>query len=115
MTYLESIPLSQHTQRISAYQFRFSGFYLFHNALTRIGPDRHTFGGKSLIPSKVLLDWRILGHLATFLREVQAMSAVNGDKARFNRQRRQKVARRVRNRELQKKLTEGRRPAPTSS
>jgi hypothetical protein len=67
------------------------------------------FGGKALIPSRVLLDWGILGRLATFLREVQAMSAINGDKARLNRQRRQKIARRMRNRELLKKLPEGRR------
>jgi hypothetical protein len=32
------------------------------------------------------------------------MSALNGDKARFNRQREQKLAKRERNRELRKKL-----------
>jgi hypothetical protein len=37
------------------------------------------------------------------------MSALNGDKARFNRQRKQKLAKRERNRELRKKLMT---PAP---
>jgi hypothetical protein len=32
------------------------------------------------------------------------MSELNGDKARFNRQRKQKLAKRERNRELRKKL-----------
>lgn len=33
------------------------------------------------------------------------MSALNGDKSRFNRMRRQKIARRMRNRELLKSAT----------
>jgi len=37
------------------------------------------------------------------------MSAINGDKARFNRQRRQKIARRLRNRELAQRLAQGRK------
>jgi hypothetical protein len=37
------------------------------------------------------------------------MSALNGDKARFHRQRKQKLAKRERNRELRKKLMA---PAP---
>jgi len=50
-----------------------------------------------------------------FFREVQPMSAINGDKARFNRQRRQKIARRMRNRQMLKTLAEARKPAaPTS-
>jgi len=37
------------------------------------------------------------------------MSANNGDKARFNRLRKQKIARRIRNRKLVQKLTQGRK------
>jgi hypothetical protein len=34
------------------------------------------------------------------------MSGINGDKSRFHRQRKQKIARRIRNRELVKTLAE---------
>lgn len=34
------------------------------------------------------------------------MSGVNGDKSRFNRERKQKLARRIRNRDLMKRLAE---------
>jgi len=37
------------------------------------------------------------------------MSAINGDKARFNRLRKQKIARRIRNRELMQRLAQGRK------
>jgi hypothetical protein len=43
------------------------------------------------------------------------MSAINGDKARFNRQRRQKIARRIRNRELLKRLAEGNKSEVSTS
>jgi hypothetical protein len=39
------------------------------------------------------------------------MSGVNGDKSRFNRERKQKIARRSRNRELVKNLLSQSRPA----
>lgn len=39
------------------------------------------------------------------------MSGLNGDKSRFNRERKQKIRRRRRNRELIKKLAETPRPA----
>jgi len=42
------------------------------------------------------------------------MSGINGDKSRFNRERKQKIARRVRNRELVKRLAERRDPAASS-
>jgi hypothetical protein len=34
------------------------------------------------------------------------MSGINGDKARFHRERKQKLARRIRNREMMERLTE---------
>jgi hypothetical protein len=43
------------------------------------------------------------------------MSALNGDKARFNRVRRQKIARRIRNRELQKIAATQLKSADTST
>jgi hypothetical protein len=43
------------------------------------------------------------------------MSGVNGDKARFNRVRKQKLARRIRNRELLKKAGSQGKPAISSS
>jgi hypothetical protein len=43
------------------------------------------------------------------------MSGINGDKARFHRERKQKIARRKRTRELWKSLAEGRKlPAAAS-
>jgi len=39
------------------------------------------------------------------------MSGINGDKSRFNRERKQKIARRTRNRELMKRLAETPKPA----
>jgi hypothetical protein len=35
------------------------------------------------------------------------MSAINGDKSRFHRERKQKIARRIRNREMLKQLAAG--------
>ncbi len=43
------------------------------------------------------------------------MSRVNGDKSRFHRERKQKIARRKRNRELLQSLAEQRNPAGGSS
>jgi hypothetical protein len=43
------------------------------------------------------------------------MSGINGDKSRFNRLRKQKIARRLRNREMMKSLTEQKPPAGASS
>jgi hypothetical protein len=43
------------------------------------------------------------------------MSGVNGDKSRFNRERKQKIARRERTREILKRLAEPPRPAAASS
>lgn len=43
------------------------------------------------------------------------MSGVNGDKSRFNRLRKQKLARRVRNREMFKSATVPAKPAAASS
>jgi hypothetical protein len=42
------------------------------------------------------------------------MSGINGDKARFHRERKQKIAKRNRNRELLKSLTEQPKPAAAS-
>jgi len=42
------------------------------------------------------------------------MSGINGDKSRFHRERKQKIARRTRNRGLWKSLAEERKPAPAS-
>jgi hypothetical protein len=42
------------------------------------------------------------------------MSGINGDKARFHRERRQKAAKRIRNRELLKSLIEQKPAAPGS-
>jgi hypothetical protein len=39
------------------------------------------------------------------------MSARNGDKSRFNRERKQKIARRKRNQELLERTAKGRKPA----
>jgi len=39
------------------------------------------------------------------------MSGVNGDKSRFHRERKQKLAKRIRNRELMKQLTKVQKPA----
>jgi hypothetical protein len=43
------------------------------------------------------------------------MSGINGDKARFHRERRQKAAKRSRNRELLKSLIEQAKPATPGS
>jgi hypothetical protein len=43
------------------------------------------------------------------------MSGVNGDKSRFNRVRKQKLARRIRNRELFKKAEAQGKPAASGS
>lgn len=43
------------------------------------------------------------------------MSAINGDKSRFNRERKQKIARRKRTRELLKRTTAQTKSADTSS
>jgi hypothetical protein len=43
------------------------------------------------------------------------MSGINGDKSRFHRERKQKIARRKRNRERLKSLAEQRKPATASS
>ena len=43
------------------------------------------------------------------------MSGVNGDKSRFNRFRRQKLARRIRNRELYKNAVSQSKAVPSSS
>ena len=43
------------------------------------------------------------------------MSARNGDKSRFHRERKQKIARRLRNRALMKRMAEGRQPATAAS
>ena len=39
------------------------------------------------------------------------MSGINGDKSRFHRERKQKIARRIRSQKLLKALTEQRKPA----
>jgi len=43
------------------------------------------------------------------------MSKINGDKSRFHRERKQKIARRIRNRELLKGLAGPRKPATAAS
>ena len=43
------------------------------------------------------------------------MSGINGDKARFHRERKQKIQRRKRNREMLKRLAEPRNPVAESS
>lgn len=43
------------------------------------------------------------------------MSGVNGDKSRFNRLRKQKLARRIRNRELFEKASQPKPPAASAS
>jgi len=43
------------------------------------------------------------------------MSRVNGDKSRFNRKRKQNIARRIRGRKLLQSLTEGHKPAGKAS
>jgi hypothetical protein len=43
------------------------------------------------------------------------MSGINGDKARFHRERRQRIAKRNRNRELLKSLIEQPKPAASGS
>jgi len=43
------------------------------------------------------------------------MSGINGDKSRFHRERKQKIARRKRNRELLKNLAEGQKLTPPAS
>jgi hypothetical protein len=43
------------------------------------------------------------------------MSGVNGDKSRFNRERKQKIARRTRNREMMKRLAEAPPKPPASA
>jgi len=43
------------------------------------------------------------------------MSGINGDKSRFHRERKQKIARRSRNRGLWKRLAEERKPAAPAS
>jgi hypothetical protein len=49
------------------------------------------------------------------LNEESHMSGINGDKARFHRERKQKIARRQRNRELLNVRKEPAKPAPASS
>lgn len=43
------------------------------------------------------------------------MSGVNGDKSRFHRERKQKIARRNRNRELMQQLSEKQKPTAAAS
>jgi hypothetical protein len=43
------------------------------------------------------------------------MSGINGDKSRFHRQRKQKIARRIRNRKLLQTLGEQRKPTAPAS
>lgn len=43
------------------------------------------------------------------------MSGINGDKSRFNRERKQKIARRTRNREMMKRLAEANKLVPPAS
>jgi hypothetical protein len=43
------------------------------------------------------------------------MSGLNGDKSRFHRVRKQKIARRNRNREMTKRLAEAHQPTPPAS
>ena len=43
------------------------------------------------------------------------MSGINGDKSRFHRERKQKIARRTRNRQLMKKLAEVHKPTAPAS
>jgi hypothetical protein len=43
-----------------------------------------------------------------------SMSGINGDKARFNRLRRQKIARRLRNQEMLKEMATPAKPAKSS-
>jgi hypothetical protein len=42
------------------------------------------------------------------------MSGINGDKSRFHRERKQKIAKRNRNRELMTRFTEGKLATPAS-
>ncbi|PYX09192.1 MAG: hypothetical protein DMG88_07835 [Acidobacteria bacterium] len=51
---------------------------------------------------------------ATIDDEGAEMSGINGDKSRFHRERKQKIARRKRNRELLKTLAERRKSAASS-
>jgi len=48
-------------------------------------------------------------------KQESKMSGINGDKSRFHRERKQKIERRKRNRELLKRLAEQRTPASASS
>jgi hypothetical protein len=43
------------------------------------------------------------------------MSGINGDKSRFHRERKQKIAKRNRKRELMNRLTEAHKPATPAS
>jgi hypothetical protein len=43
------------------------------------------------------------------------MSGINGDKARFHRERKQKIARRIRNREMMQRLAEAPKPKTAAS
>ena len=43
------------------------------------------------------------------------MSGINGDKSRFHRERKQKIERRQRNRELMKKIADGQKTAVPAS
>jgi len=43
------------------------------------------------------------------------MSRINGDKSRFNRERKQKIARRIRNRGMAKRLAEAHKPTTPAS
>lgn len=43
------------------------------------------------------------------------MSGINGDKSRFHRERKQKIARRTRNREFMKRMSDQDKPATPSS
>jgi len=43
------------------------------------------------------------------------MSGINGDKSRFHRERKQKIARRTRNREMAQRLAEAHKPTTAAS
>jgi len=57
-----------------------------------------------------LLSIKLRSHASAELQEF-TMSRINGDKARFNRLRRQKIARRLRNQEMLKEMAAPAKPA----
>jgi len=74
--------------------------------------------GKTAQPEGVHFDQAFDGFdsSSTSLNEQEpVMSGINGDKSRFNRERKQKIARRIRNRELTKRLADTRPPASPAS